>query len=155
MLFHFPCTLCFPVPEDLSLEERDELSNIRRRKKELLDDIEVSNSGINVIWVIWSNTSKWMIRSKPQTNKHGCWCALHVWKVLWCSAEQWTLFHLFSDLILLHLLILVCCCLLSWNDICLRHINKQAFHYYIYLTNKIIDCVCRSFKSCTVSSQEL
>ncbi|KTG36946.1 hypothetical protein cypCar_00029569 [Cyprinus carpio] len=29
-----------PVPEDLSLEERDELSNIRRRKKELLDDIE-------------------------------------------------------------------------------------------------------------------
>lgn len=30
------------VPEDLSLEERDELSNIRRRKKELLDDIEVS-----------------------------------------------------------------------------------------------------------------
>uniref|UniRef100_A0A671MMN9 Cytohesin-3 n=1 Tax=Sinocyclocheilus anshuiensis TaxID=1608454 RepID=A0A671MMN9_9TELE len=34
--------LCFvTVPEDLSLEERDELSNIRRRKKELLDDIEV------------------------------------------------------------------------------------------------------------------
>lgn len=30
------------VPEDLSLEERDELSNIRRRKRELLDDIEVS-----------------------------------------------------------------------------------------------------------------
>ncbi|KAK1877993.1 Cytohesin-3 [Dissostichus eleginoides] len=28
------------VPQDLSLEERDELSNIRRRKKELLDDIE-------------------------------------------------------------------------------------------------------------------
>ncbi|KAK3558969.1 hypothetical protein QTP86_000013 [Hemibagrus guttatus] len=28
------------VPEDLSLAERDELSNIRRRKKELLDDIE-------------------------------------------------------------------------------------------------------------------
>lgn len=25
------------------MEERDELSNIRRRKKELLDDIEVSN----------------------------------------------------------------------------------------------------------------
>ncbi|KAI3359240.1 hypothetical protein L3Q82_002759 [Scortum barcoo] len=32
--------LCWPIPEDLSLEERDELSNIRRRKKELLDDIE-------------------------------------------------------------------------------------------------------------------
>ncbi|KTG36660.1 hypothetical protein cypCar_00000907 [Cyprinus carpio] len=33
--------LCFvTVPEDLSLEEKDELSNIRRRKKELLDDIE-------------------------------------------------------------------------------------------------------------------
>lgn len=29
------------MPEDLSLEERDELSNIRRRKRELLDDIEV------------------------------------------------------------------------------------------------------------------
>uniref|UniRef100_A0AAQ4PIX1 SEC7 domain-containing protein n=1 Tax=Gasterosteus aculeatus aculeatus TaxID=481459 RepID=A0AAQ4PIX1_GASAC len=28
------------VPEDLSPEERDELSNIRRRKRELLDDIE-------------------------------------------------------------------------------------------------------------------
>lgn len=28
------------VPEDLSVEERDELSNIRRRKRELLDDIE-------------------------------------------------------------------------------------------------------------------
>ncbi|PWA28387.1 hypothetical protein CCH79_00016404, partial [Gambusia affinis] len=28
------------VPEDLSLEERDELSSIRRRKRELLDDIE-------------------------------------------------------------------------------------------------------------------
>lgn len=37
----FPPILCFPVPEDLSLEERDELSNIRRRKRELLDDIEV------------------------------------------------------------------------------------------------------------------
>ncbi|XP_061605691.1 cytohesin-3 isoform X8 [Phyllopteryx taeniolatus] len=28
------------MPDDLSLEERDELCNIRRRKKELLDDIE-------------------------------------------------------------------------------------------------------------------
>ena len=32
---------CVSVPEDLSPEERDELSNIRRRKRELLDDIEV------------------------------------------------------------------------------------------------------------------
>uniref|UniRef100_A0A673KDI3 Cytohesin-3-like n=1 Tax=Sinocyclocheilus rhinocerous TaxID=307959 RepID=A0A673KDI3_9TELE len=32
--------LPFIIPEDLPLEERDELSNIRRRKKELLDDIE-------------------------------------------------------------------------------------------------------------------
>nr|XP_046210549.1 cytohesin-3-like isoform X1 [Oncorhynchus gorbuscha] len=30
----------YQIPEDLSLEERDELSNIRRRKRELLDDIE-------------------------------------------------------------------------------------------------------------------
>lgn len=30
-----------PVPEDLSLEEREELLDIRRRKKELIDDIEV------------------------------------------------------------------------------------------------------------------
>lgn len=29
------------VPEDLSLEEREELLDIRRRKKELIDDIEV------------------------------------------------------------------------------------------------------------------
>jgi len=35
------CVFLVTVPEDLSLEERDELSNIRRRKKELLDDIEV------------------------------------------------------------------------------------------------------------------
>lgn len=31
----------FSVPEDLSLEEREELLDIRRRKKELIDDIEV------------------------------------------------------------------------------------------------------------------
>ncbi|NXW00742.1 CYH3 protein, partial [Fregetta grallaria] len=29
-----------PVPDDLSIEEREELLNIRRRKKELIDDIE-------------------------------------------------------------------------------------------------------------------
>ena len=29
------------MPEDLSLEEREELLDIRRRKKELIDDIEV------------------------------------------------------------------------------------------------------------------
>uniref|UniRef100_A0A8C5AC36 Cytohesin 3 n=1 Tax=Gadus morhua TaxID=8049 RepID=A0A8C5AC36_GADMO len=34
------CYLKTELPEDLSLEEKDELSNIRRRKKELLDDIE-------------------------------------------------------------------------------------------------------------------
>ncbi|XP_023801119.1 cytohesin-3-like [Cyanistes caeruleus] len=35
------CTFCsIPVPDDLSLEEREELLNIRRRKKELIDDIE-------------------------------------------------------------------------------------------------------------------
>lgn len=28
------------MPEDLSLEEREELLDIRRRKKELIDDIE-------------------------------------------------------------------------------------------------------------------
>lgn len=43
MLLHSPLSLYYPVPEDLCLEERDELSNIRRRKKELLDDIEVSD----------------------------------------------------------------------------------------------------------------
>lgn len=31
------------MPEDLSIEEREELLNIRRRKKELIDDIEVIN----------------------------------------------------------------------------------------------------------------
>lgn len=34
----------FLVPEDLSLEEREELLDIRRRKKELIDDIEVRKS---------------------------------------------------------------------------------------------------------------
>ncbi|NWS51516.1 CYH3 protein, partial [Chunga burmeisteri] len=35
------CTFCsIPVPDDLSIEEREELLNIRRRKKELIDDIE-------------------------------------------------------------------------------------------------------------------
>ena len=33
----------FSVPEDLSLEEREELLDIRRRKKELIDDIEVNS----------------------------------------------------------------------------------------------------------------
>lgn len=41
-MLHSRHSLYFPVPEDLSFDERDELSNIRRRKKELLDDIEVS-----------------------------------------------------------------------------------------------------------------
>lgn len=45
-LISFPLTLLTPpplspVPEDLSLEEREELLDIRRRKKELIDDIEV------------------------------------------------------------------------------------------------------------------
>lgn len=40
-LLHSSLSVCSPVPEDLSHDERDELSNIRRRKKELLDDIEV------------------------------------------------------------------------------------------------------------------
>lgn len=34
-----------PVPEDLSSEEREELLDIRRRKKELIDDIEVGWPG--------------------------------------------------------------------------------------------------------------
>lgn len=40
-IFQLLSPSCLSVPEDLSLEERDELSNIRRRKRELLDDIEV------------------------------------------------------------------------------------------------------------------
>lgn len=42
-MLHSSVSVCFPVPEDLSHDERDELSNIRRRKKELLDDIEVGD----------------------------------------------------------------------------------------------------------------
>ncbi|XP_015684759.1 cytohesin-3-like [Protobothrops mucrosquamatus] len=34
------CLSFHPVPDDLSAEEREELLNIRRRKKELIDDIE-------------------------------------------------------------------------------------------------------------------
>lgn len=53
-LTHTPSVSCFliPVPEDLSLEERDELSNIRRRKKELLDDIEVSTNHRDILFFI-------------------------------------------------------------------------------------------------------
>lgn len=35
------------VPDDLSIEEREELLNIRRRKKELIDDIEVIDLSVN------------------------------------------------------------------------------------------------------------
>ena len=34
------------MPEDLSLEEREELLDIRRRKKELIDDIEVKKKNV-------------------------------------------------------------------------------------------------------------
>lgn len=40
-LLNMICFFFFSVPEDLSLEEREELLDIRRRKKELIDDIEV------------------------------------------------------------------------------------------------------------------
>lgn len=43
-------TFCFiPVPDDLSIEEREELLNIRRRKKELIDDIEVIDSSVKIL----------------------------------------------------------------------------------------------------------
>ncbi|KAA8581767.1 hypothetical protein FQN60_003348 [Etheostoma spectabile] len=65
----FPLTSCFlacvteccrasQVPEDLSLEERDELSNIRRRKRELLDDIEVMTEIEQLTCVGESKTSQ-------------------------------------------------------------------------------------------------
>lgn len=38
------CVWSISVPDDLSIEEREELINIRRRKKELIDDIEVTAS---------------------------------------------------------------------------------------------------------------
>lgn len=38
-----------PVPDDLSIEEREELLNIRRRKKELIDDIEVIGLSAKVL----------------------------------------------------------------------------------------------------------
>ena len=37
------------MPEDLSLEEREELLDIRRRKKELIDDIEVNQQQQSVL----------------------------------------------------------------------------------------------------------
>lgn len=43
-------TFCsIPVPDDLSIEEREELLNIRRRKKELIDDIEVIGLSVKVL----------------------------------------------------------------------------------------------------------
>lgn len=44
------CTFCsVPVPDDLSVEEREELLNIRRRKKELIDDIEVIDLSVKIL----------------------------------------------------------------------------------------------------------
>lgn len=36
-----------PVPDDLTPEEQQELENIRRRKQELLEDIQVSELTLN------------------------------------------------------------------------------------------------------------
>lgn len=44
------CTFCsVSVPDDLSIEEREELLNIRRRKKELIDDIEVIDLSVRIL----------------------------------------------------------------------------------------------------------
>lgn len=44
------CAFCsISVPDDLSIEEREELLNIRRRKKELIDDIEVTALAIEFL----------------------------------------------------------------------------------------------------------
>lgn len=43
-----------PVPEDLSLEEREELLDIRRRKKELIDDIEVKQQQSVQFEFVWN-----------------------------------------------------------------------------------------------------
>lgn len=44
------CAFCsISVPDDLSIEEREELLNIRRRKKELIDDIEVTALSIEFL----------------------------------------------------------------------------------------------------------
>lgn len=40
---HFPSRV-LPVPEDLTPEEQQELENIRRRKQELLEDIQVTQA---------------------------------------------------------------------------------------------------------------
>lgn len=52
----------FSVPEDLSLEEREELLDIRRRKKELIDDIEVNKSGAPQCLDMWD--TEWGICKK-------------------------------------------------------------------------------------------
>lgn len=58
---HFPSRV-LPVPEDLTPEEQQELENIRRRKQELLEDIQV--------------TQAWNIEKKLQhvQNKDVCKC---------------------------------------------------------------------------------
>lgn len=63
---------CVAVPEDLSLEERDELSNIRRRKRELLDDIEVSlaNEHYMVSWSSFPAELHWNSLHFPPLTEH-------------------------------------------------------------------------------------
>lgn len=61
--------ITLPVPEDLSLEERDELTNIRRRKRELLDDIEVGG---------WAMPSRYRIKPSFVSIYH-FFCMLCKW----------------------------------------------------------------------------
>lgn len=61
----------FSVPEDLSLEEREELLDIRRRKKELIDDIEVKHQQQSVsLEFVW-NTDRVASRKCGKCEHHG------------------------------------------------------------------------------------
>lgn len=89
------------VPEDLSVEERDELSNIRRRKKELLDDIEVLHLKSNLARVDWLSNGTlppfFMLRCIPSRRqetkrlKFGCCCmnAALVEQLELCLCLKW------------------------------------------------------------------
>lgn len=83
---------CVSVPEDLSLEERDELSNIRRRKRELLDDIEVCvlpNEHLMVVLPFLINTmhciDSWKNMKKRFKRYFWIECILFIMSEVWSS----------------------------------------------------------------------
>ena len=128
---------CVSVPEDLSLEERDELSNIRRRKRELLDDIEVCvwpNEHLMVVLLFLVDIMHCADSRKNNEKK-----VLKIFLYMVYSFHNvWSLVIIFSSLpIYLH-----CCaiCMLASMQIELKnifaHSKKKGWSFHL------VWCVC-------------